>query len=81
MCFNGEDITDKKEIAESFNEHFVTVDEKLAKQIPCGGDLLPTEQIPKSPLEFEFQPITEAQLLKIITKLANGKATGLQTGR
>ena len=77
MCFNGKDITYKKERAESCNEHFVTVGEKLAKQIPCGGGLLSTEQIPKSPLKFEFQPITEAQVLKIITKLANGKATGL----
>ena len=40
MCFNGKDITDKKEIAESFNGHFVTVGEKLAKQIPCGGGSL-----------------------------------------
>ena len=77
MCFNGKDIRDKKEIAKSFNEHFVTVGEKLAKQIPCSGVSPPTEHIPKSPLKFEFQPITEAQVLKIITKLANGKATGL----
>ena len=41
-----------------------------------GGGSPPTEHIPKSPLKFEFQPITEAQVLKIITKLANGKATG-----
>ena len=31
MCFSGKDITDKKEIVESFNEHFVTVGEKTCK--------------------------------------------------
>ena len=77
MCFNDKDITDKKEITESFNEPFVTVGKKLAKQIPCSGVSPPTEHIPKSPLKSEFQLITEAQVLKIITKLAKGKATGL----
>ena len=62
MCFNCKDIRDKKEVAKSFNEHFVTVGGKLAKQIPCGGGSSPTEHIPKSPLKFEFQPITEAQV-------------------
>ena len=77
MCLKGKDITHKKEIAENFDEHFVTVGEKLAKQILCSSVSPPTEHIPKSPLKFEFQLIAEAQVLTIITKLANGKATGL----
>ena len=51
ISFNGKDITDKKEIAKSFNEHFVTVGEKFAKQIPCSSVSPPTEHIPKSPLK------------------------------
>ena len=52
MCFNGKDITNKKEIAESFDEHIVTVGQRLAKQIPSDGDS-PTEHISKSPLKFQ----------------------------
>ena len=48
----------------------------LQNKIACVGDS-PTEHILASLLKFEVQPTTEVHVLKIITKLANGKATCL----
>ena len=73
---HGEVTTDKAKISEVLNEHFVTIGEILAKQVHC-SDTEPTVCVPKANSKFVFKTITNVQVLKILTKLVNGKATGL----
>ena len=73
----GDDITgDSKKISEICSDHFVTVGERLAGQMPC-GDNSPTAHIPKTSSIFQLKPVTEGQVLKLLHKLINGKYTGL----
>ena len=73
----GDDIiSDSRQISEICNDHFVTVGERLACQIPC-SDYSPTVHIPKTNSVFQLKPVTEGQVLKLLNKLINGKATGL----
>ena len=34
ILFDNEEVNDKQEISERFNDHFVTIGEELAKDIP-----------------------------------------------
>ena len=73
----GDDIiSDSKQISEICNDHFVTVGERLACQIPC-SDYSATVHIPKTNSVFQLKPVTEGQVSKLLNKLINGKATGL----
>ena len=67
--------TDKAKIPEVLNEHFVTIGERLAKQVHC-SDTEPTVCVPKADSKFVFKTITNVQVLKILTELVNGKAIG-----
>ena len=50
----GDDIiSDSKQISEICNDHFVTVGERLAYQIPC-SDYSPTVHIPKTDSVFQL---------------------------
>ena len=72
---NGKEITDKKEIAETFNKFFSTVGSKLASAFP----FYETSHICPKPVlnDFHFQSVTLSTVSKIISGLDNGKATGL----
>ena len=73
----GDDIiSDSKKISEICNDHFVTVGERLADQMRC-SDYSSTVHIPKTNSVFQLKPLTEGQVLKLLNKLINGKATGL----
>ena len=74
--FNETTITDNKEIADVCNQHFVTIGERLASKIPGTSDLS-NDHIPRVQSKFMFKPITESQVLQVIAKLVNSKATGL----
>ena len=74
--FNETTITDNKEIADVCNQHFVTIGERLASKIPGTNDLS-NDHIPRVQSKFMFKPITENQVLEVIAKLVNSKATGL----
>ena len=63
---NGEVTTDKAKISEVLNEHFVTIGERLAKQVHC-SDTEPTVCVPKADSKFVFKTITNVQVLKILT--------------
>ena len=55
----------------------MTVGERLAGQLPCRDDS-PTAHIPQTNSVFQLRPVTEGQVLKLLEKLINGKATGVQ---
>ena len=75
ITHDGKEITDKKQIAETFNKFFSTVGSKLAAAFTFSE----TSHIsPKSVQdEFFFHSVSLSTVSKIISGLNNGKATGL----
>ena len=72
---NGKEISNKKEIAETFNKFFSTIGSKLASAFP----FYETSHICPKPVlnDFFFQSVSLSTVSKIISGLDNGKATGL----
>ena len=72
---NGNEINDKMKIAEYCNESFTDIGKKLASKIsPSNSNV--TDYI-KTITHAKFKQITPIQVHKIISKLKNGKATGI----
>ena len=76
MIVDGKAVPDKEQIPDIFSDHFVSVSSKIADNIPA-TDLPPTVNIPKTQNRFKLKQITPAQIIKIVKKLVNGKATGI----
>ena len=76
---NKEDITDKQEISERFNEHFISLGEKLASGISrsssSSSDFL--SKVKTNGAKFKFQMIKPTDVYNILSKLKNGKAAGM----
>ena len=72
---NGGDISDSGDIARVFNQHFVSVGRRLAEKIPF-TDESPTAHIKFANVKFQFSTIAASQIVKVIKKLINNKATG-----
>ena len=72
-------ISDKLKISEAFNEHFVSLGEKLAEEIPesavTSGDYL--SKTKKNSAKFVSRKMQPNQIIKLLSKLKNGKASGL----
>ena len=75
--FEGKKFTDKKQITELCNEHFVSIGDKLAKSIQPGNEQSLTVHIQPATVKFRFKPISVLQVMKAIKKLVNCKATGI----
>ena len=76
ISFEGKDFTDKKQITELCNEHFVSAGDKLAQSIQPSDEQSPTAHIKTATVEFKFRPLSFLQVMKVIKKLVNSKATG-----
>ena len=78
LCIEKREICDPRDIAESLNDHFVSIDKKLAKEIPETADP-PTANLNELPSDISFRSkyVTKSKVFSLITKLKNGKATGL----
>ena len=74
---NKEDITDKQEISESFNDHFVCLGEKLTSDIPSSfsSSLDYLSKVKTNWAKFKFKMIKPTDVYNILSKLRNGKAT------
>ena len=59
------------------NEHFVSIGDKLARSIQPGNEQFPTAHIQPATVKFRFKPISVLQVTKVIKKLVNSKATGI----
>ena len=73
------DITDEKKISERFNDHFVSLGEKLALGIP-GSSCSSSDYLSKvktNGAKFKFQMIEPTDVYNILSKLKNGKAAGI----
>ena len=67
----------KKQIAERCNEHFVSIGQKLASDIENTDAHSPTAHMKPVEAKFSFKPISVPQVIRIIKKLLNSKATGI----
>ena len=78
LCIEIRENCDPGDIAESLNDHFVSIGKKLAKEIPETEDP-PTANLNEltSDIRFRFKYVTKSKVFSLITELKNGKATGL----
>ena len=68
MIVDGIIVTDKEQIPDIFNDHFVSAGSKIADNIQA-TDLSPTVNIPKTQNRFKLKQITTAQIIKIVKNL------------
>ena len=73
------EVIDKKQIAEKCNEYFSSIGDKLAKEIQSSDEQSPTAHLKPATDKFRFKPISVTQVIKVLKKLINGKATGIHT--
>ena len=73
---NDQKVKGNDEIAELFNEHFVSIGEKLAKVIDP-VDISLTPQVKQTESKFRFRKISSIKVFDTLNKLKNGKSTGL----
>ena len=80
LLYNGQEINDKQEISENFNDYFIGIGEELATGIQpsdtSSSDYLSNIEINRDN-KFKFKPLKPTEVFKILSKLKNGKATGL----
>ena len=73
---NDRNVKGNDEIAKPFNEHFVSIGEKLAKEIDP-VDISLTQQVKQTESKFRFRKISSIKVFDTLNKLKNGKLTGL----
>ena len=71
------EVTDKKQIADYFNDFFINIGRKLASQITLRGNPLDYLQANTQPTDFKFEQATGSDVLSKIRKLKEGKSMGL----
>ena len=76
VIHKGCEISDKKEIANFCNEHFVSVGKRLAVNIPDTGES-PAAHIKPTSSRFVFHKVMTFQVEKAMKKLIKSKATGI----
>ena len=62
---NDRKMKENDEIAELFNEHFVSIGEKLAKEFDS-VDLSPTQQVKQTESKFRFRKISSIKVFDTI---------------
>ena len=73
FCSNGEQITDKKEIAEKFNNFFVNIGPTLSKKIPfTEGDI--QDYLTRTQTRILLSPVDENEIIKVIKNLKDSSA-------
>ena len=82
LLYNGQEINDKQKISENFNDYFIGIGEELATGIQpsdtSSSDYLSKIEIDRDNInKFKFRPMKPSKVYKILSKLKNGKATGL----
>ena len=76
VIHKGYEISDKKEIANFCNEHFVSVGKRLAVNIPDTGES-PAAHIKPTSSRFVFHKVMTFQVEEALKKLIKSKATGI----
>ena len=76
VIHKGCEISDKKEIANICNEHFVSVGKRLAVNLPDTGGS-PTAYIKPTSSRFVFHKVMTFQVENAMKKFIKSKATGV----
>ena len=63
-------MKENDETAELFNEHFVSIGEKLAKEIDP-VDISPTQQVKQAESKFKFRMISSIEVFDMLKKMQN----------
>ena len=74
---NSNEVNDKMKIAEYCNKYFADIGKKLASEIPPSNSNVTKYIKTITHAKFKFKQIKPIQVHKIISKLKNGKATGI----
>ena len=79
VIYNGETIFDNQILPETFNEHFISIGEKLAKDIPASSNDVDSylRELRKVESRFKFKCIPPKDVWDILNKLKSGKASGM----
>ena len=74
---NGETISDNQRLPETFNEHFISIGEKLARGIPASSNDVDSylRKLRKVESRFKFKCIRPKDVCDILNKLKSGKAS------
>ena len=73
----GIEKTNKGIIADKCNEHFVSIGDRLAKEIHSNDKQYATARLKPVTRKFSIKPISVTQVIKLLEKLINSKATGI----
>ena len=76
VLVEGQELTDKKQIPEAFNNHFVNIGDKLAGTTEQ-TDNCPIDSIDETNKRFSFKYIRPTQVFRVLSNLKNGKAVGI----
>ena len=76
VFIEGQELTDKKQIPETFNNHFVNIGDKLGGTIGQ-TDTCPIDNIAETNKSFSFKYIQPTHVFRVLSKLKNGKAVGI----
>ena len=81
VTYEGQSINKSSEIAETFNNHFVTIGPKLAEKIECEESDDPLKYIDNKgssadASRFAFQKVTPDSIKREIYKLKSAKSAG-----
>lgn len=68
LVYEGNDFTEKQDIAKQMNNHFCTLASKLASGIPDTAFQL-EEFLNRTDSYFHFRPVSEGYIHSLITKL------------
>ena len=74
---NGASITDARNLAATFNFHFLTIGADLAYEIPSQNNLSHLDYITKSNNTFELKTTNHTEVSSLLTKWRKSKAAGL----
>ena len=79
--YEGNEISDEQQFSEACNDHFVSIGDKLSRnivqtQLSAKETLRSFNALPSKP-KFTFKLVTPIQVYDILKKLFNSKATGI----
>ena len=75
MTYNSKEISDSKNIADSFNKHFSSVAPDLVSKIPKKNNTL--DHLPINNKSFYFQPVSHLEVYNELNALKSNKAVDI----
>ena len=73
---NGKEISGNQKAAEACNSHFAEIGKKLADEIPQSSCSVVVTDIRKPNIKLKFREIALLEVISVLKKLLNEKATG-----